>query len=73
LEFLASCYGGGSSAGSTIAQQQAGESSVGTRGGTWVVMAYDAIASQVYPNNTPSKYVSRIKANWNTKNNSQIK
>ena len=33
------------------------------RWGTWVAMAYDAIASQIFPNNTLSKYVRRIKAN----------
>ena len=46
--------------------------SVRIRGGTWVAMAYDAIASQIYPNNTLSKYVSRIKANYNAQNNSQL-
>jgi hypothetical protein len=50
----ASCCGG-SSTGSAIAQQQqAGESDgdggkvLEIRGGTWVAMAYDAIASHVY-------------------------
>ena len=37
--------------------------SVRIRRGTWVAMAYDAIASQIYSNNTLSKYVGRIKAN----------